>query len=217
MITFLAARMSSVNESPTAVISAKARALTAQGRTIINLAEGELDFDTPEHIGEAGIEAIRSGHTRYTDVAGTPELKAAIQKKFKRENELEYRPDQIIAGTGAKQIIFNAMLATISQGDEVLIPVPSWVSYPDITRISGGVPIFIDCPKEHGFKLRPEDLEAAISSKTKWLIFNSPNNPTGAVYTAEETKALTEVLLRHPQVLIMADDIYEHIVYNGKA
>lgn len=214
---FLAHRMGSVNESPTAAISAKARELSAQGRDIINLAEGELDFDTPAHVNEAGIEAIRFGHTRYTDVSGTPKLKAAVQKKFKTENELEYAFDQIIAGTGAKQIIFNALLATLSEGDEVLIPVPSWVSYPDMTRVNGGVPVFIDCPKEQGFKLNPKDLDAAITSNTKWLILNNPNNPTGAVYTLEEMKALTEVLLRHPHVMVMADDIYEHIVYNGRA
>jgi aspartate aminotransferase len=215
--TLLAPRMSAVKESPTAAVSAKARELAAQGRDIINLGEGELDFGTPDHVSEAGIEAIRSGQTRYTDVAGTPELKAAVQKKFKEENGLGYELDQIISGTGAKQIIFNALIATVSEGDEVLIPVPSWVSYPDIARIAGGNPVFIDCPNEQGFKLRAEDLEKAISPKTKWLILNSPNNPTGAVYTAEEMKALTDVLLRYPQLLVLADDIYEHIVYEGRA
>ncbi len=212
----LAPRMSAVKESPTAATSAKAAALIADGRDIINLGEGELDFDTPEHICEAGILAIRNGETRYTPVAGTDRLKQAIRRKFKTDNGLEYQANQIIAATGAKQLIFNAMLATVSEGGEVLIPIPSWVSYPDIVSLCGGSAVHINCDEASGFKLTPEALAEAITEKTKWLILNSPNNPTGTVYDAAELKAIAAVLINHPHVMVLADDIYEHIIYDGQ-
>lgn len=213
--TLLAPRMASVKESPTAAVSRRARELSDAGQTIINLGEGELDFDTPAHVADVGVEAIRTGQTRYTAVAGTPELKAAICAKFQRENGLAVTPDQVISGTGAKQIIFNALLATVSTDDEVIIPVPSWVSYPDIVGLCGGTVRLVSCPEEGQFKLTGEQLRAAITPKTKWLILNNPNNPTGSVYSAGELADLAVVLLDHPHVLVMADDIYEHITYDA--
>jgi len=209
----LAHRMRQIRPSPTAEISVKVRALNEQGHRVINLGEGELDFPTPSHIARAGIDAIQAGDTKYTAVPGTPELKRAIATKFLRDNALAYEVGEVIAGAGAKQLIFNAMLATLNPGDEVIIPAPYWVSYPDIVAIAEGTPCIVKCTEKDGWKLRPDVLESAITSRTRWVILNSPNNPTGAVYSAQEMRALTQVLLRHPQVLVMADDIYEHTRY----
>ncbi|WP_455189916.1 pyridoxal phosphate-dependent aminotransferase [Foliimonas ilicis] len=208
--------MKLVGASPTAEISNKVRALTAAGHSVINLGEGELDFATPDAICEAGIAAIRDGDTKYTAVAGTAELKAAILRKFARENALSYEPSEIIAGAGAKQLIFNAFLATLSSGDEVIVPAPYWVSYPDMIRLAGGEPIIVQSSAAEGWKLTPAALSAALTSKTKWVVLNSPNNPTGAVYSNEEMKALTDVLIGHEGVLVLADDIYEHVRFQGE-
>ena len=205
--------MASVRASPTAEISDKVRQLTAAGHPVINLGEGELDFDTPLHIREAGISAISTGETKYTAVTGTAALKAAIIYKFRSENGLAYEPKEVIAGAGAKQLIFNALLATVGLGDEVIVPAPYWVSYPDMVRLAEGEPSIVACSEADGWKLTPLALERAISPRTRWIILNSPNNPTGAVYSHEEMKALTDVLVRHPHVLVMSDDIYEHIRY----
>jgi aspartate aminotransferase len=214
-MSFLAQALDRIKPSPTIAVTTKARELKAAGRDVIGLGAGEPDFDTPDTIKEAAIAAIRAGATKYTAVDGTPELKAAIAAKFKRENGLDYVPDQITVGAGGKQVIFNAMIATIDPGDEVIVPAPYWVSYPDIVQLCGGVPVVVACPEETGFKLKPEDLEAAITPKTKWLILNSPNNPTGAAYSRQEMKALTDVLLKHGHVNVMTDDMYEHLVYDG--
>jgi aspartate aminotransferase len=202
-----------VKPSATNAAAAKARALRAEGRNIISLDAGEPDFDTPENIREAGIRAIREGKTRYTDVDGTPELKAAICAKFERENGLTYTPSQINVSPGGKPVIFNAMVASLNPGDEVVIPAPYWVSYPDMVLLAGGTPVFAPTTQADGFKLRPEALEAAITSRTKWLILNSPSNPTGGGYTRADLRALADVLLRHPQVWVLTDDMYEHLVF----
>jgi aspartate aminotransferase len=202
-----------VKPSATNAAAAKARALKAEGRNIISLDAGEPDFDTPENIREAGIRAIREGKTRYTDVDGTPELKAAICAKFKRENGLTYTPSQINVSPGGKPVIFNAMVASLNPGDEVVIPAPYWVSYPDMVLLAGGTPVFAPTTEADGFKLRPAALEAAITPKTKWLILNSPSNPTGGAYSRAELRALADVLLRHPQVWVLTDDMYEHLVF----
>ncbi len=214
-MSFIAARLSRIKPSPTIAVTQKARDLKAAGRDVIGLGAGEPDFDTPAHIIEAAKAAMDRGETRYTPVAGTPELRQAICDKFKRENGLDYTPDQITVGCGGKQIIFNAFMATLDAGDEVIIPAPYWVSYPDIALLAEGKPVVVPCPVEGGFRMRPEDLERAITPKTKWLILNSPSNPSGAAYTAAETKALTDVLMKHPHVWVLTDDIYEHIVYDG--
>lgn len=211
----LAARLARIKPSPTVALTGLVIELKAQGRDVIGLGAGEPDFDTPEHIKEAACQAIARGETKYTPVAGTPALREAISAKFRRENGLAYTPEEIIVGTGAKQVIFNALMATLDRGDEVIVPAPYWVSYPDMVRLAEGTPVVVPCPEESAFKLRPDDLEAAITARTKWLILNSPNNPTGAAYARDELKALTEVLVRHPQVWVMSDDIYEHIVYDG--
>ncbi|MCB2051227.1 MAG: pyridoxal phosphate-dependent aminotransferase [Novosphingobium sp.] len=210
----LSPRMAVIGASPTAEISNKLRALALAGADVINLGEGELDFATPGHICDAGIEAIRAGDTKYTAVAGTAALKAAIIRKFERENGLHYPPSGIIAGTGAKQLIFNAFLATLDEGDEVIIPAPYWVSYPDMVRLAGAKPVIVPCTPEDGWKLTANALAAALKPRTRWVVLNSPNNPTGAVYTAEELAALGKVLDGH-DALVMADDIYEHIVHDG--
>jgi aspartate aminotransferase len=202
-----------VKPSATNAAAAKARALKAEGRNIISLDAGEPDFDTPENIREAGIRAIREGKTRYTDVDGTPELKAAICAKFKRENGLTYTPSQINVSPGGKPVIFNAMVASLNPGDEVVIPAPYWVSYPDMVLLAGGTPVFTPTTEADGFKLRPEALEAAITPRTRWLILNSPSNPTGGGYTRADLRALADVLLRHPQVWVLTDDMYEHLVF----
>jgi len=214
-MAFLADRISRVKPSATMAVTDKARALKAAGRDVIGLGAGEPDFDTPDNIKEAAIKAIRDGKaSKYTAVEGIPELRAAIARKFKRENELDYKPSQIIVGTGGKQVLFNAFLATLNPGDEVIIPAPYWVSYPDMVLIAGGEPVAVETRMEDGFRMRPEALERAITPKTKWLLFNSPSNPTGAAYTRSELKALTDALVRHPHVWVMTDDMYEHLVYD---
>ncbi len=215
-MAFLAQRLSLIKPSPTIAVTQKARDMKAAGRDVIGLGAGEPDFDTPENVKEAAIAAIRRGDTKYTAVDGTPALKAAISGKFKRENGLDYQVDQITVGSGGKQVIYNALLATVEQGDEVIVPAPYWVSYPDIALLCGGKPVFVPCSQNNLFRLRPEDLEAAITPRTKWLILNSPGNPTGAVYSASELKALGEVLLKHPQVWVLTDDMYEHVLYDDR-
>jgi aspartate aminotransferase len=214
-MTFIASRLSNVKPSPTLVVTVKAAELKAAGKDVIGLGAGEPDFDTPDHIKDAAIAAIKKGETKYTPVGGTPALKKAIVDKFKRENQLDYAINQVIASCGAKQVIFNALLATLNGGDEVIIPAPYWVSYPDMVLFAEGVPVVVPCAEEDGFKLKPETLEKAITPKTKWLVLNSPSNPTGAAYTHSELRALADVLLKHPQVWIIADDIYEHLAYDG--
>jgi aspartate aminotransferase len=211
----IANRMAAIKPSPTIAVTTLASELKAQGRDVIGLGAGEPDFDTPDSIKDAAIAAIRAGKTKYTAVDGTPELKAAVAAKFARENGLEYRTDEISVASGGKQIIYNALMASLDPGDEVVVPAPYWVSYPDMVLLAGGVPVFADCPEETGFKLTPDGLEEAITPRTKWLILNSPNNPTGAAYSADELRGLTDVLLRHPEVWIIADDIYEHLLYDG--
>jgi aspartate aminotransferase len=214
-MAFLANRLDRIKPSPTIAVTMKARELKAEGRDIIGLGAGEPDFDTPENIKQAAIAAIHAGDTKYTNVDGTDALKKAIMAKFARENGLDYKLDQVTVGTGGKQVLYNALMATLNPGDEVIIPAPYWVSYPDIVLLAEGVPVFLPCGANHQFKLRPELLDAAIGKKTKWLILNSPSNPTGAAYTAKELKALADVLLRHPQVHVLTDDMYEHLVYDG--
>lgn len=213
-MSFLASRLDRIKPSPTMAVTAKAAELKAAGKDVIGLGAGEPDFDTPDHIKQAAKEALDRGETKYTPVGGTPALKEAVCRKFKRENDLDYKPSQIVVGVGAKQLIFNAMLATLNSGDEVIIPAPFWVSYPDIVEFAEGTPVIVEGREENGFKLTPEALENAITRHTKWLIFNSPSNPTGAAYSHQELKRLTDVLLKYPQVNILADDIYEHLVYD---
>ncbi len=213
-MSFLAERLGRIKPSPTIAVTQKARELKAAGRDVIGLGAGEPDFDTPDNIKEAAIAAIRRGETKYTAVDGTPELKAAIAAKFRRENALDYAPEQITVGTGGKQVIFNALIATLDAGDEVIIPAPYWVSYPDIVLLAEGTPVFVACPENNRFKLQPEALAAAITERTKWIILNSPSNPSGAAYSRAEMRAITDVLKAHPQVFVMTDDIYEHLVYN---
>lgn len=212
---FLAQSLARIKPSPTIAVTQKARELKEAGRDVIGLGAGEPDFDTPDNIKQAAIAAIQAGDTKYTAVDGTPALKKAICAKFKRENGLDYTPDQVTVGTGGKQVLFNALMATLDPADEVIVPAPYWVSYPDMVLLCGGAPVTVDCPPEKGFKLQPADLEKAITPKTKWLILNSPNNPTGAAYSEAEMKALTDVLVRHPHVWVMTDDMYEHLVYDG--
>ncbi len=211
---FLADSLSRIKPSPTIAVSQKARELKAAGRDVISLGAGEPDFDTPDNIKEAAIEAIRRGETKYTAVDGIPELKAAIVEKFRRDNGLEYETAQITVGNGGKQVLYNAFMATLNPGDEVIIPAPYWVSYPDMVLLAGGTPVIVETTLENNFKLTPEDLEKAITEKTKWFLFNSPSNPSGAAYTRDELKALTDVLMKHPHVWVMSDDIYEHLVYD---
>jgi aspartate aminotransferase len=211
---FLSDSIGRIKPSPTIAISDLAKKLKAEGRDIIALSAGEPDFDTPDNIKKAAIKAIERGETKYTTVDGMPELKAAISRKFKRENGLDYKPNQITVGTGGKQVLFNALVATINPGDEVIIPAPYWVSYPDIVLFAGGTPVPVVGVLKDGFKIKPEALERAITPKTKWLIFNSPSNPTGAAYTRAELKALTDVLVKHPHVWVLTDDMYEHLVYD---
>jgi aspartate aminotransferase len=212
----LAQSLSRVKPSPTIAVTQLARDLAAQGRDVISLGAGEPDFDTPDNIKRAAIAAIERGETKYTAVDGLPELKQAICAKFKRENGLDYAPNEISVSAGGKQVIFNAMLATLNPGDEVIVPAPYWVSYPDIVLIAGAVPVIVPTTSNMRFKLRPEDLEAAITPRTRWLILNSPSNPSGAAYDAAELKALTDVLERHPHVWVLSDDMYEHILYDGR-
>ena len=204
-----------IKPSPTIAVSQKARELKASGKDVIGLGAGEPDFDTPENIKQAAVNAINRGDTKYTAVDGTPDLKKAIANKFKRENNLEYSADEITVGTGGKQVIYNAFMATLNKGDEVIIPAPFWVSYPDMVLLAGGNPKIVKCNENDGFKLTPKNLKKAITKKTKWLILNSPSNPTGASYTKEEIEALSEVLIKNKNVHILSDDIYEHITYDN--
>ncbi|MDO6521098.1 pyridoxal phosphate-dependent aminotransferase [Shimia thalassica] len=213
-MTFLSATLSRVKPSPTIAVTTKAAELKAAGRDVIGLGAGEPDFDTPQNIKDAAVAAIAAGKTKYTAVDGIPELKAAICAKLKRDNGLDYASNQVSVGTGGKQILYNALMATLNPGDEVVIPAPYWVSYPDMVLLAGGEPVIAAASLETNFKLTPEQLEAAITPKTKWLIFNSPSNPTGAGYSREELKALTDVLMRHPHVWVMTDDMYEHLAYD---
>jgi aspartate aminotransferase len=204
-----------IKPSPTIAVTTKAREMRASGKDVIGLGAGEPDFDTPDNVKEAAIDAIKKGDTKYTAVDGTPDLKKAIVEKFKRENNLNYTTDQITVGTGGKQVIYNTFMATLNKGDEVIIPAPFWVSYPDMVLLAGGTPKIIKCEEKDGFKLSAKKLEKAISKKTKWLILNSPSNPTGAGYTKKEIEDLSKVLLKHKKIFILSDDIYEHIRYEG--
>ena len=210
-----AGRLDRINPSLTIAVSAKARALAAAGRDIISLSAGEPDFDTPRNVKDAAIRAIEAGETKYTDVSGTMALRKAVAQKFKRDHGIDYAPEEIVVSTGGKQVIFNALLATIDPGDEAIIPAPCWVSYPDIVALAEGKPVIVPTEQNNGFKLRPEALEAAITAKTKWFILNNPCNPTGAAYSAEELRGICDVLLRHPDVWIFTDDIYEKLAYDG--
>ncbi|MCD6035576.1 MAG: aspartate transaminase [Rickettsiales bacterium] len=216
-MALIASRLDSIKPSPTIAVSNKAKELQEAGKDVIGLGAGEPDFDTPENIKQAAIAAIKAGDTKYTGVDGTTALKKAICAKFKRENGLEYKTSEITVGTGAKQVLYNALMATLNEGDEVIIPAPYWVSYPDMVALAGGTPVFVECREEKGFKLTASDLEKAITPKTKWLILNSPSNPSGAAYNQAEMKALTDVLVKHPHVYVMSDDIYEHVRYGGFA
>ena len=214
-MAFLADALSRVKPSATIAVTQKARDLKAAGRDVISLGAGEPDFDTPQNIKDAAIDAIRRGETKYPPVAGIAPLREAIAQKFKRENGLDYRPSQTIVATGGKQILYNAFVATLNPGDEVIVPAPYWVSYPEMVALNGGTPVIVDTRIEHGFKLRAEDLEAAITPRTKWVLLNSPSNPSGAAYSRAEIKALTDVLLRHEHVWVLTDDMYEHLVFGG--
>ena len=204
-----------IKPSPTIAVTQKARELRAAGKDVIGLGAGEPDFDTPENIKNAAIKAIKRGDTKYTAVDGTPELKKAIIKKFKRENKLNYSLDQITVGTGGKQVLYNAFMATLNKGDEVIIPAPFWVSYPDMALLAGGKPKIIKCTEQEGFKLTPKKLKKAISKKTKWIILNSPSNPTGAGYSKKEINDLAKILTRNKKIFILSDDIYEHVRYDN--
>ncbi len=214
-MSFLAKSLSNIKPSPTIAVSMKAAELKAAGKDIISLGMGEPDFDTPENIKQAAIKAIEQGDTKYTAVDGSASLKKAIIEKLKRENSLEYKPSEIIVSTGAKQVIYNALIATLNHDDEVLIPAPYWVSYPDMVLLGSGTPVIVESSARNNFKISAESLEEKITAKTKWLILNSPSNPTGACYTEKELRALANVLLRHPQVHILSDDIYEHLIFDN--
>jgi len=212
---FLARALNRIKPSPTLAMTQKSRELKAAGRDIIGLAAGEPDFDTPDNIKDAAIAAIRRGETKYTNIEGIPELRAAVARKFKRENNLDYTPAQCFVGPGGKSVIYNAMMATLNEGDEVIVVAPYWVSYPDIVLLAGAKPVTVETRLEDGFRLTPGALDAAITKNTKWIIFNQPSNPTGACYTREQLKGLTDVLLKHPQVWILSDDMYEHLIFGG--
>jgi aspartate aminotransferase len=214
-MSIIATRLAAIKPSPTVAVAGLALELKAAGRDVIGLAAGEPDFDTPDHVKQAACAAIEAGETKYTVVDGTPALKAAVAAKFRRENGLEYRLDEISVAAGGKQIIYNAMMASLNPGDEVIIPAPYWVSYPDIVLLAGGMPKFVSCAEEAGFRMSPGDLEQAITPRTKWLILNSPNNPTGAAYDPSQLRALTDVLVAHRHVWVLSDDIYEHLLYDG--
>ncbi len=213
-MSILAARLDRVRTSPTIAMSAKARELQATGRDIIDLSAGEPDFPTPAHVITAAEEAMARGETKYTDPDGSPALKQAVCDKFKRDNNLDYVPAQITIGTGGKQVLYNALMATLNPGDEVIIPAPYWVSYPDMVLLAEGTPVIVECTQENRFILQPDDLEKAITPKTKWIMLNCPSNPTGAAYGWDELKKITDVLMRHPHVWVMTDDMYEHLVYD---
>ena len=213
-MNILASRLNRIQPSPTIAMSIKARELKAEGKDIIELAAGEPDFPTPFHIIKAAEEAMSRGETKYTDPDGTPALKQAVCDKFKRDNNLEYVTSQVTIGTGGKQVLYNALMATLNEGDEVIIPAPYWVSYPDMVLLAEGTPKIVECPLDKNFILQPEDLERAITPKTKWIILNSPSNPTGSGYTWDDMKKITDVLIRHPNIWVMTDDMYEHLVYD---
>ena len=213
-MAFISSRLERIAPSPTMAVTARARHLKAEGRDVIGLGAGEPDFDTPDHVKNAAVKAMKDGYTKYTDVPGSIELREAVCAKFERENELTYSPDQIQVSCGGKQNIYNAIMASVEEGDEVVIPAPYWVSYTDIVLLAGGIPVVVPCSSENNFKLKPDDLETAITPKTKWVILNSPSNPTGAAYSKGQIKALAKVLISHPHVWVMTDDIYEHIVYD---
>ena len=215
-MSFIADRMNRIKPSPSSMATQRSRALKAAGHDVVGLTAGEPDFDTPPNVIEAVARAMAASQTKYTDIGGTPELKAAVRDKFKRENQLEYSTSEVIVGTGGKQVIFNALMATVQRGVEVIVPAPFYVSYPDIVLLAGGTPVPVTCPPEKGFKLQPEDLEKAITPRTRWLILNAPNNPSGAVYSRQELRALADVLVRHPHVWVLSDDIYEHILFDGR-
>jgi aspartate aminotransferase len=212
----IAAKLNRIKPSPSSMAGQRARELRASGRDIVSLTSGEPDFATPDNVIEAAVRAMHEGRTKYTDVGGTPELREAVTEKFRRDNGLDYKASEVIVGTGAKQVIFNAFMCTLESGDEVIVPTPYWVSYPDIVLLNDGVPVFVPCPPDKGFKLQPEDLERTITPRTRWLVLNAPNNPSGAAFSRAEMKALAEVLMRHPHVWIMSDDIYEHVLYDGR-
>jgi aspartate aminotransferase len=212
----IAARLNRISASVSSMGRQRARELKEAGRDVVSLTTGEPDFDTPEHVLEAARRAMAGGQTKYTDPSGTPELKAAVREKLSRENGLEYSQQEIIISAGAKQVIFNALMSTVEDGVEVIVPAPYWVSYPDVTRLAGGTPVILPATPENGFKVTPEALERAITPRTRWLMINAPNNPSGALYTREELKALTDVLVRHRHVALMTDDIYEHIRFDGR-
>ena len=213
---FFAPRMSRFKPSPSQIASARVRELQAEGRDIVKLTAGEPDFPTPDHAKEAAIEVMRQNEIRYTPINGTQPMREAAQLKFRRDNGLEYGLDQIAVGAGTKQVLFNALMATVGAGDEVIIPAPFWASYPDMVLLAGGTPVIVECGQNNLFKMRPEQLDEAITDKTKWLMFSSPSNPTGATYSPAELKALSEVLLKHPHVHILTDDVYEHLIYDGR-
>nr|WP_294545602.1 pyridoxal phosphate-dependent aminotransferase [uncultured Rhodopila sp.] len=214
-MSLTAERLDRIQPSQTIAISTVARRMIAEGRNVISLSQGEPDFDTPQNIKDAAIRALRNGETKYTDVSGTIALRRAVAEKFRRDSGIDYKPEEIIVSTGAKQVLFNAMVATLNAGDEVIIPSPCWVSYPDIVTLADGTPVLVPCGQNAGFKLRPADLEAAITPKTSWFMLNNPSNPTGAAYSAAELKPITDVLLRHPHVRVLTDDIYDSLVYDG--
>src|ERR1700723_600880 len=214
-MSLTADRLDRIQPSLTIAISTVARKMIADGKNLISLSQGQRDFDTPSSIKDAAIRAIEGGETKYTDISGTPALRRAAALKWKRNSNLDYKPEEIIISTGAKQVLFNAMLGTLNPGDEVIIPSPCWVTYPDIVTLSDGKPVLVPCPQNNGFKLRAEDLEAAITPKTRWFMLNNPCNPTGAAYSAEELRPICDVLLRHPHVWVLTDDIYNGLVYNG--
>ena len=215
-MSFIADRLNRIKPSPSSMATQRSRALKAAGHDVVGLTAGEPDFDTPPNVIEAVVRAMAASKTKYTDIGGTPELKAAVRDKFLRENQLEYSTAEVIVGTGGKQVIFNALMATVQKGVEVIVPAPFYVSYPDIVMLAGGTPVPVTCPPEKGFKLQPEDLEKAITPRTRWLILNAPNNPSGAVYSRQELRALADVLVRHPQVWVLSDDMYEHILFDGR-
>ena len=214
-MAFLSSTLDRVKPSPTVAVTNKIAELKAAGHDIIGLGAGEPDFDTPQHIKDAAVVAIATGRTKYTSVDGIAELKQAICDKLSRDNDLSYAPSQVTVGTGGKQVLYNALMATLNPGDEVIIPAPYWVSYPDMVLLAGGTPVTVECGIDSQFKMTPEQLDAAITPKTKWLIFNSPSNPTGAGYSPDELKGLTDVLMRHPHVWVMTDDMYEHLAYDN--
>lgn len=215
-MSFIADRLNRIKPSPSSMATQRARALKAAGHDVVGLTAGEPDFDTPPNVVEAVVRAMAASKTKYTDIGGTPELKAAVCAKFLRENQLSYSTSEVIVGTGGKQVIFNALMATVQKGVEVIVPAPFYVSYPDIVLLAGGTPVPVMCLPEKGFKLQPDDLERAITPRTRWLVLNAPNNPSGAVYSRQELRALADVLIRYPHVWVLSDDIYEHVLFDGR-